>query len=63
MLRSTESPDLAQLMVDAVVESDVSPADKMQELADLEHSIAAMSRIGITKLKPVALMTAEDLIS
>jgi hypothetical protein len=53
---------VANLIVNQVIDSGLAPADKMKTLADLELNITLMHKLGLTSLKPVVEMTADDLV-
>lgn len=57
---STEDP--AQLFLDILLNANVSFETKMDGLAQAEASISQLYWMGLTRVKPVSMMTADDLV-
>lgn len=53
--------DEAQAHVDAIFASDMDFASKMQALEEYELTIVDLYNRGLTSVKPVSVMTADDL--
>ena len=62
MKNQTET-DVIQDLIDLIMYSDTSYEKTMCMLEAVEPSIEAAYRLGQTRVKPVRLMTADDLVS
>lgn len=62
MKNQTET-DVIQDLIDLIMRSDTPYEKMMCMLEQVEPSIEAAYRLGQTRVKPVRLMTADDLVS
>lgn len=62
MKNQTET-DVIQDLIDLIMRSDTPYEKAMDMLGALEPSIEAAYALGKTQVKPVCLMTADDLVS
>ena len=62
MNNQTET-DVIQDLITLIMRSDISYEKMMELLEALEPSIEAAYALGQTQVKPVSLMTADDLVS
>lgn len=58
-----ESTDFVQAVIDCIFQSGATYETKMGMLEVMEPSIEAAYRLGQTRVKPVRLITADDLVS
>lgn len=61
-LRPLFGTDLTRQSVALIINSRATTADKMRSLADLEPSVIRAWDAGLTSVKPVHLMTGDDLV-
>jgi len=52
-----------QRLIDCIMQSPVTPEEKLRRLEALEPLIEEAYELGLTSVKPVKLMTADDLVS
>lgn len=62
-MKNGEATDFVQAVIDCILQSGAAHETKMGMLEAVEPSIAAAYRLGQTRVKPVRLMTADDLVS
>lgn len=55
--------DVIQNLTDSIFQSNMSHAEKMLSLEKLEPVVEVAYELGLTQVKPVRLMTADDLVS
>lgn len=63
MLADTQPVDEVQSWIETILCSDDSHESKMLQLEQLEPTICDYYARGLTRVKPVHLMTADDLVS
>ena len=63
MLANTQPTDEVQTWIETILCSDDSHESKMLQLEALEPTICGQYAKGLTQVKPVHLMTADDLVS
>lgn len=63
MLTNTPHVDAVQSWIETILCSDASHEIKMIQLEQLEPTICDHYARGLTQVKPVHLMTADDLVS
>lgn len=57
----TTSTDIVQERITSILQSDASLEDILQQLEDLEPMIIDYYDRGLTEVKPVSMITADDL--
>lgn len=62
-MSNDESTDFVDAIIDCIFQSGATHETKMGMLEAMEPSIEAAYRLGRTCVKPVRLMTADDLVS
>lgn len=62
-MKNDDVTDFVQAFIDCILQSGATHEVKMSMLEAVEPSIEAASRLGQTHVKPVWLMTADDLVS
>jgi len=62
-MKNEKATDFAQAVIDCILQSGATHETKMGMLEAVEPSIEAAYRMGRTRVKPVCLMTADDLVS
>lgn len=62
-MKNEEATDFVQAVIDCILQSSATHETKMGMLDAVEPSIEAAHRLGQTRVKPVRLMTADDLVS
>ena len=62
-MKNDEAIDFVQAVVDCILQSQATHETKMGMLEAVEPSIEAAYRLGRTRVKPVRLMGADDLVS
>ena len=55
--------DEIQNLIDRIMQLDLPCEKKLSQLEALEPAIEAAYALGLTRVKPVRLMTADDLVS
>lgn len=58
-----DATDFVQAVIDCILQSGATHETKMGMLQAMEPSVEAAHRLGETRVKPVRLMTADDLVS
>lgn len=62
-LKNDEATDFVQAVIDCILQSGATHEAKMGMLEAVEPSIEAAYRLGQTRVKPVRLLKADDLVS
>lgn len=62
-MKNDEATDFVQAVIDCILQSGATHESKMGMLEAVEPSIEAAHRLGQTRVKPVRLMTVDDLVS
>lgn len=62
-MKNDQATDFVQAVIDGILKSDATHETKMGMLEVMEPSIEAAYRLGQTRVKPVRLMTVDDLVS
>lgn len=62
-MKNGEATDFVDAIIDCILQSGATHETKMGMLEAMEPSIEAAYRLEQTRVKPVRLMTADDLIS
>lgn len=62
-MKNDDATDFAQAVIDCILQSGATHEAKMGMLEAVEPSIETAYRLGQTRVKPVWLMTADDLAS
>ena len=62
-MKDDDATDFVQAVIDCILQSGATHETKMGMLEAVEPSIGAAYRMGRTRVKPVYLMTADDLVS
>lgn len=62
-MNNEDTTDFVQAVIDCIFQSSATHETKMGMLEAVEPSIEAAYRLGQTRVKPVRLMTADDLVS
>lgn len=62
-MKNEEATDFVQAVIDCILQSGATHETKIGMLEAVEPSIEAAYRLGQTRVKPVRLMTADDLVS
>lgn len=55
--------DLIQNLTNSIIHSNMSHTEMTLSLANLESVVEVAYELGLTQVKPVRLMTADDLVS
>lgn len=58
-----QKEDRIQRLIDCIMQLPVPPEDKLRRLEALEPLIEEAYALGLTSVKPVKLMAADDLVS
>lgn len=62
-MKIDDATDFVQAVIDCILQSGAPYETKMGMLEAIEPSVEAAYRRGQTRVKPVRLMTADDLVS
>lgn len=62
-MMNDDATDFVQAVIDCILQSGATHEAKMGMLEAIEPSVEAAYRLGRTRVKPVRLMTADDLVS
>lgn len=62
-MKKDDTTDFVQAVIDCILQSGATHETKMGMLEAMEPSIEAAYRRGQTRVKPVRLMTSDDLVS
>ena len=62
-MKNDGATDFVQAVIDCILQSQATHETKMGMLEAVEPSVEAAYRLGQTGVKPVRLMTADDLVS
>lgn len=62
-MKNDDATDFVQAVIDCILQSGAPHETKMGMLEAMEPSVEAAYRLGQTRVKPVHLMTADDLVS
>jgi hypothetical protein len=62
-VKNDDATDFVQAVIDCIFQSGATHETKMGMLEAVEPAIEAAYRLGQTRVKPVRLMTADDLVS
>ena len=62
-MKDDDTTDFVEAIIDCIFQSGAPHEMKMGMLEAMEPSVEAAYRLGQTRVKPVRLMTADDLVS